>query len=152
MLALASLDDLVVSVAADHSLWEPHVRFTDHSRYWHRLASRHGADLWLLTWMPDQYTDLHDHGDASATFTVVSGVLNEVRVRPGGQLVSSDVRAGSVVTVPAGAVHDVANHGNAPAISIHAYTPRLEQMSFWEIAPEGLRRVSTVLTDEPEVA
>ncbi|MCU1595703.1 MAG: uncharacterized protein JWO12_3095 [Frankiales bacterium] len=152
MLALASLDDLVVSIAADRSLWEPHVRFTDSSRYWHRLLTLPGADVWLLTWLPDQYTDLHDHGDATATFTVVSGVLNEVRVRPGGTLVAADVPAGSLVTVPAGAVHDVANHSSSPAVSIHAYSPRLERMSFWEPWGDGLRRISTVLTDEPEVA
>lgn len=152
MLALATLDDLVSSIAADRSLWEPHVRFTDHSRYWHRLAALPGADVWLLTWLPDQFTDLHDHGDATATFTVVSGVLEEVRVRPGGALVSSSLPAGSVRTVPAGAVHDVANRGTEPAISIHAYTPRLERMSFWEVAPGGLTRLSTVLTDQPEVA
>ncbi len=151
-LVLSSLDDLVRTVAADTSRWQRHVRFDAGARYWHRLASLPDADLWLLTWLPEQSTDLHDHGEATAAFIVVEGHLEEVRVRPGGALVRSDVGPGTVRGVPAGAVHDVANHGSVPAVSIHAYTPRLTAMTFWEPAPRGLRRLSTVLTDQPEVA
>ena len=153
MLALApSLLDLVQDIAADRQQWQPHVRFTEGSRYWQRLAQLPAADVWLLTWLPDQTTDLHDHGEAAAAFTVVTGVLTEVRARPDGVLSSSELPAGSTQTVPAGAVHDVANLGTAPAISIHAYSPRLTTMTFWETVPGGIRRVSSVRTDQPEVA
>ncbi len=146
-----SLDDLVRAVADRPALWRRHIRFDAGSRYWHQLAALDGADLWLLTWLPDQCTDLHDHGDATAAFTVVAGELEEVRVRPGGQLVSTVLAAGSVSVVPAGAVHDVGNRSTGPAVSIHAYAPRLQTMTFWEPVPGGLRPLSTVATHEPEV-
>lgn len=147
-----NLQDLVRTVADDPSLWRQHVRFDAGSRYWHRLAVLPDADLWLLTWTPDQSTDLHDHGLAVVAFTVVQGELEEVRVRPRGVLHRTTLTPGSVREVPAGAVHDVRNASDAPSISIHAYSPRLEAMTFWEPAHSGLRRLQTVLTDQPEVA
>ena len=151
MLALSSLADTVTTVAADPRLWRQHVHFDSGSRYWHRLATLPDADLWLLTWWPDQQTDLHDHGEATAAFTLVSGSLEEVRISDG-RRVSRSLAPGQVSWVPAGAVHDVGNRGDSPAISIHAYSPRLTQMTFWDLDDGSLRRVSTVLTDEPEVA
>ena len=154
MLALSSLADVVLTVAGDARLWREHVRFDRGSRYWHRLASLPDADLWLLTWLPDQQTDLHDHGEASAAFTVVSGSLEEVRVSDG-RRVSRSLTRGQVSWVPAGAVHDVGNRGGAsggPAISIHAYSPQLTTMTFWELSEGRLHRGSTLRTSEPEVA
>ena len=150
-LALPSLADVVTTVARDPRLWREHVRFDAGSRYWHRLATLPEADLWLLTWLPDQQTDLHDHGDATAAFTVVSGELEEVRVSEG-QRVSRSLSKGQLSWVPAGAVHDVGNRSTGPAISIHAYSPALTEMGFWELSDGQLARVSTVRTDQPEVA
>ena len=147
-----ALPDLVRAVAADRRLWEEHVRFSTSSRYWHRLAALPHADVWLLTWLPEQSTDLHDHGEATAAFTVVHGELEEVRATPDGVLSSHRLVSGQHAVIPAGAVHDVSNRSRGPAVSIHAYAPQLEAMTFWEAEPGGLRRVSTVLTDEPEVA
>jgi mannose-6-phosphate isomerase-like protein (cupin superfamily) len=143
---------VVRAVADDPHLWQHLVRYDRGSRYWARIATLPGADLWLLTWLPDQKTDLHDHGDAAASFTVVHGTLTETRVHPGGLLVDSVMRAGDVHEVPAGAVHDVGNRGLEPAISIHAYSPALTTMNFWEPVPGGLRRLQTVYSDQPEVA
>ena len=151
MLALASLADVVTTVAGDARLWREHVRFDTGSRYWHRLARLPEADLWLLTWLPDQQTDLHDHGEATAAFTVVSGTLEEVRVSEG-RRVSRALSPGQLSWVPAGAVHDVGNRSDAPAISIHAYSPALTEMTFWDLSGGVLSRLSTVRTDEPEVA
>ena len=151
MLALSSLADVVTTVAGDARLWRQHVRYDRGSRYWHRLATLPDADLWLLTWLPDQQTDLHDHGEATAAFTVVSGELEEVRVSDG-RRVSRSLSRGRLSWVPAGAVHDVGNRSAAPAVSIHAYSPALTQMTFWDLHEGRLSRLTTVRTDQPEVA
>ena len=150
--SLGDLDAIVRTVAASPHLWRRHVRFDRGSRYWHRIATLPAADLWLLTWLPDQSTDLHDHGSSAAAFTVVAGALEEVRAHPDGRRARSTLSAGACTTVPPGAVNDVGNRCSPPAISIHAYAPRLEQMTFWESTPSGLRRLETLRTDEPEVA
>ena len=143
--------DLVRAAAADRALWAPAVRFDRGRRHWSRLLTAPDVDLWLLTWLPDQSTDLHDHGGASAAVTVLSGALEEVRAAPDGTLTRSTVRAGDAVWVPPTAVHDVANRGPEPAVSLHAYSPRLSAMTFWAADGGRLRALRTVATDEPEL-
>jgi quercetin dioxygenase-like cupin family protein len=143
--------DLVRAVAADRSRWEPAVRFDASSRYWQRLLQTAHVDLWLLTWLPGQDTELHDHGAAAAAVTVVAGAVQEVRADLHGALTTTRLEVGDAVWVPPGAVHDVRHAGTGPAVSLHAYSPRLRRMTYYERAPQGLRVTRTVLSDEPEL-
>ena len=147
---LTELVSLVRTLAADPALWRPHVRFTA-SRHWSRLPSPDGVDVWLLTWLPAQGTDLHDHGSSAAALTVLAGQLDEVRATPDGALSRSRLGPGDTHWVAPGVVHDVENVGSTPAVSLHAYSPRLTRMTFWTPTAAGLRAVRTVATDEPEL-
>src|SRR3954465_364231 len=105
------LDDLVeiaCGMAAEADRWRPRVRFRSDSRWWTRLHGDHVLDVWLLTWLADQSTDLHDHGRSGAAFTVVQGELSEVRVR-GLREEHHRVQAGQTAMVDARVVHDVRN-------------------------------------------
>ncbi len=56
----------------------------DAQRRWHQRIYRDPRiDIWLLSWLPAQGTELHDHGGSAGAFTVLSGVLSEVVHRPG---------------------------------------------------------------------
>jgi quercetin dioxygenase-like cupin family protein len=142
--------DLVRAVAADPARWQPAVRCDARERYWSRLLQTPDVDLWLLTWLPGQQTSLHDHGPSAAAVTVLSGTVEEVRADPDGTLRSEHLTAGSTVWVPPGAVHDVLHAGAGPAVSLHAYSPRLTRMTYYEPTSRGLRAVRTVVDDEPE--
>src|ERR1043165_2644220 len=105
------LDDLVHvvdGIAADEACWRPRVRFRSDTRWWSRLHGDEALDVWLLTWLEDQSTDLHDHGASAAAFTVIEGKLSEVRVT-GLTERSSLVPTGGVATIAPGVVHDVRN-------------------------------------------
>jgi predicted metal-dependent enzyme (double-stranded beta helix superfamily) len=128
------------------------VRFGTADRYWTRLAAPDGVDVWLLTWLPSQSTDLHDHGGSSAAFSVVEGALTEVRADRAGRLTSATLSAPAVRRVEPGVVHDVRNDLLEPAVSIHAYAPRLERMTFYDVVGERLVPRAEVLGDEPEAA
>jgi mannose-6-phosphate isomerase-like protein (cupin superfamily) len=147
--SLTTLATLVRALAANTGLWRAHVKFTE-TRYWTRLPAPVGVDVWLLTWLPEQGTELHDHGDSAAAFTVVSGALTEVRVDDEGELSASELHRGAVRTVSTGVVHDVHNHHNGPAVSIHAYSPKLLRMTYYRLGDVGLEPTRTVLGDEPE--
>ena len=86
-------------------------------------------DIWAISWMPEQSTGFHDHGESSGAFIVVTGVLEEHR--PDEQpllLHPGDTRAfGSDYA------HDVRNASIAPAVSIHAYSPPLSEMNKFEL-------------------
>ena len=146
---LAGLVDLVGSIAADTDLWRPRVHFEETGRWWTKLVDEPDVDVWLLTWLRDQDTDLHDHGGSSAAFTVVEGRLRELR--PDGRRTPSFRREpGETVWVSPGVVHDVGNPWTAPAVSIHAYSPPLSQMTYYRQGSGVLTAVETRLADGPE--
>lgn len=145
------LSALTRSLAAQPDLWQPLVRFQDSGRWWTRLDAPAGVDVWLLTWLPSQGTELHDHGASAAAFTIVAGTLTEVRPTRDGALVPQQFPADRTQTVDPGERHDVLNTGTEPAVSIHAYSPPLTRMTYWATAPDGTLVPSrTVDTDEPE--
>lgn len=133
--------DLVRAAAADRSSWAPSVRFDPRDRYTSRLLQTHDVDLWLLTWLPGQQTTLHDHGDAAAVVTVLSGAVEEVRADTDGALTRHLLTAGDSVWSPPGAVHQVVHAGAGPAVSLHAYSPQLTRTTSYDDGPHGLRAV-----------
>jgi mannose-6-phosphate isomerase-like protein (cupin superfamily) len=149
-LSVENLASLVRELADNPASWQTAVRFADGERWWTRLHSDADVDVWLLTWVRDTGTDLHDHGASAGAFTVVSGVLEEVRPDgPGGGLTVTTLRAGDVRGVEPGVVHDVRSPSLVPAISIHAYSPPLREMTFYEQRDSGPEPTRTVAT-QPE--
>ncbi|MBD8058399.1 cysteine dioxygenase [Cellulomonas sp. JH27-2] len=144
------LSALVRSIADQPDLWRPIVRFTQAERWWTRLEGPEGVDVWLLSWLPAQGTEPHDHGRSNAAFTVVAGTLTELRPDAAGDLVATPFDAGRTRTVDVGQIHDVVNVGHEPAVSIHAYSPPLEQMTYYRRGEHGLVPSRTVETTEPE--
>jgi mannose-6-phosphate isomerase-like protein (cupin superfamily) len=144
---------LVREVAAGPAAWRSLVHFGTTERWWTRLRADDDVDVWLLTWLTGTGTDLHDHGGSSAAFTVVEGMLNEARAyRRGDAMTISTVRPGGLREVAADVIHDVSNPSALPAISIHAYSPPLQSMTFYDVRPSGLRARRTAQTNEPEPA
>ena len=48
-------------------------------RWFTRLHGNDELDVWLISWVPDRSTELHDHGGSLGALTVVSGSLRETR-------------------------------------------------------------------------
>ncbi len=63
-------------------------------------------DVWLISWVPDRSTELHDHGGSLGALTVVSGALDETRW-DGEALRRRRLEAGDQAAFPLGWVHDV---------------------------------------------
>lgn len=127
----------------------------DAQRRWHQRIYRDPRiDIWLLSWLPEQGTELHDHGGSAGAFTVIRGVLNEVVFQrtqgDSGTLAGIDRSAGESVGFGSGYVHDVRNLGPEPAVSVHAYSRPLTTMNFYDVSEGRLRRVRTVATEDPE--
>jgi hypothetical protein len=146
-LSVDQLAALVRGLAADPASWQAQLRFGADERWWTQLRSDDDVDVWLLTWVRDTATDLHDHGESAGAFAVVGGVLEEVRPDGvDGRLVTTRLQEGDVRQVARGVVHDVRSPSLAPAISIHAYSPPLREMTFYEqrdTGPEPTRTVAT---------
>jgi len=118
--------------------WPLAPRFNPTERWYHRLHAADDREVWLLTWLPGQATDLHDHGGSAGAFVVVSGVLTEHTVS-GVRLVPTALPSGAGRRFDAHHVHRLGNEGTAPAVSVHAYSPRLSAMTRYEFADGELR-------------
>jgi hypothetical protein len=134
----------------------PFIDFDAETRWHQRIYRDSAVDVWLITWLPSQGTQLHDHGGSAGSFTVVSGELAEaVLVRTGsgiGELQEHTRPAGCSVGFDARYVHDVRNLSDGPAVSVHAYSSPLTSMTYYDLAGGSLERVATLATDDPEPA
>jgi predicted metal-dependent enzyme (double-stranded beta helix superfamily) len=128
----------------------PYVDFDPDERWHQRLYRDRRVDIWVIGWLPSQGTQLHDHGGSSGSFTVLDGTLTETVFTRGG-LRDHRRGAGSQVGFGAHYVHDVRNLSDTPAVSVHAYSPPLTTMNFYDpIEGGGLTRLGTLATDDPE--
>ena len=123
---------------------------------WHeRIHQDENVDVWLITWTTEQGTELHDHGGSSGAFTVVDGSVTEyvwsggIQDAPGALTNNMRDKDSTVVFGPH-YVHDVRNHANAPAVSVHAYSPPLRKMNYYDVADDSLLHWSSNWTDDPE--
>ncbi|WP_052851201.1 cysteine dioxygenase [Streptomyces avicenniae] len=125
--------------AARTELWRPATRFTADRRWYQRLERADDFEVWLLTWLPGQGTEIHNHGGSSGAFTVVEGTLTERSF--GDEPVPRTLDTGQLRSFGPTYVHEVTNNGDIPAVSIHAYGPALTVQSFfaWDGALRLLR-------------
>jgi len=132
----------------------PFIQFDPNTRWHQRIYRDLRVDVWLISWLPSQGTQLHDHGGSAGSFTVISGELTEaVHVGSGpraGQLRERVHRAGQGIGFGAGYVHDVRNTSALPAVSVHAYSRPLTSMTFWDLDDGALVELATLATDDPE--
>ncbi|MEU1371330.1 cysteine dioxygenase family protein [Streptomyces sp. NPDC005803] len=120
---VAEFVGLARTLAADRAQWAPLVRYDATTRWYHRLRTGPGYEVWLLSWVPGQGSGLHDHGPSSGVLTVLDGELTE-RANRGKQTLG----AGAQRVFAPGYVHEVVNDSLEPAVSLHVYYPGLTDM------------------------
>ena len=119
---------LVREIAADTARWAPLVRYDALTRWYARLETGPGYEVWLLSWLPGQSSGFHDHGRSSGVMTVVQGELAERSLTRAGED-SRALRPGGQRVFASGYLHEVVNAALEPAVSIHLYSPGLVEMN-----------------------
>jgi rhodanese-related sulfurtransferase/mannose-6-phosphate isomerase-like protein (cupin superfamily) len=132
----------IVSQFTSSDGWLDRVRLRTEHRWYERLYYGPDYDIWVISWMPRQSTGFHDHGESAGAFVVATGVLEEHR--PGEQTLA--IHPGQPRAFGPTYAHDVRNVSLAPAISIHAYSPPLDEMNEYEL--EGSQLVPRERTSE----
>jgi hypothetical protein len=153
---------LAVALAAAADLWLDRVEFRATSRWTALLPATDAAamldpglhddlgeaQVWLLSWLPQQGTPLHDHGDSAGAFAVVRGTLTE-RVAAAGRLgdavreSTDELSGGRVRYFGPHYVHQVTNAGTDAAVSVHVYAPALTRMNTYAVDAGTLVRTGT---------
>jgi len=131
------LEDLVARLAARPDLWAHLVRHDPGERVYEELLRDDHLAVWLICWMEDHDTGFHDHDLSAGAVAVVDGAVREDRLLVGGPPVSRVVAAGSSFSFAASDIHRVLHHGDAPAVTLHAYSPPLWRMGAYEVRPDG---------------
>ena len=151
---------LSAALAAVADRWLDLVEYRAASRWTHLLPSPDAgrlvdpalaadladAQVWLLSWLPDQGTPLHDHGASAGAFAVVRGALTERVVaadRTGVRDATDVLTGGRVRHFGPHYVHQVTNLGDEPAVSVHVYTPGLTVMNTYRTADGVVVRTGT---------
>jgi predicted metal-dependent enzyme (double-stranded beta helix superfamily) len=142
LLGARQLADVVRRLAASPSEWLMRVRLNPEGRWYERIHLDDSHEVWVISWLPGQATGFHDHGGSAGAFEVVWGSLTERRVVGGvttGQVLGKVVEAGEARAFGPRYIHDVRNSAtSAVAVSMHAYSPPLPQMTRYDLTPGGL--------------
>lgn len=110
--------------AADRERWRGLLRYDPDKRFAAPLDRDHEQEVWLLSWLPGQYAEAHDHGHTTGAFTVVCGRLTETvyrRADTGPVARVNTLTPGQSRVFGPGYVHRVCNEGPDPVISVHVY-------------------------------
>jgi len=145
LLGARQLADVVQRLAASPADWIARVRLNPAGRWYERIHLDDSHEVWVTSWLPGQATGFHDHGGSAGAFAVVWGTLMERRVAAvtTGQVVAKPVGAGGSRAFGPRYIHDVRNAAAAVAVSVHAYSPPLPEMTRYDLTPGGLVRLDT---------
>jgi mannose-6-phosphate isomerase-like protein (cupin superfamily) len=148
-----ALRDLVDGLAARPWEWELRVRHDTGGRHFEVLRRDDRVEVWLICWTGEDHdTGFHDHDVSNGAFAVARGELVEERLGIG-RPIRRRLRRGQSLAFPASHVHRVHGVGDAPAVSIHAYSPPLARLGVYEVAPDGaLRREPVAASHELSAA
>lgn len=111
-------------------------------RRWVLIATSASFEAWVIAWPSGGEIELHDHGGSAGAVVVVQGELVETSVSllHGGVITKTNIlKTGDSVTMASEHVHDIANLGETPALSVHVYAPRLTTMTYYDIFDGQLR-------------
>lgn len=152
-LSPARLQAVTGVLAARPDLWADLVVHDPDVRWYLPLHRSNSCDVWLLAWERGQDTDWHDHGGSSGSFAVADGCLVEqYRAASGRRFSRRQLGGGQAVAFGPGHVHNVAHGGADSATSIHAYSPPLLAMTYYQVTGYGLIARETVAIEGAEGA
>ncbi|MGV1010088.1 MAG: cysteine dioxygenase [Dermatophilaceae bacterium] len=137
-----NLSETARQLASHRQLWGRLVDFDPVSRHYARIAPGPDHEAWLLTWLPGQGADWHDHGGSAGSFVVLQGQLTEQvgATRPARDgWPTTTLAAGDQRTFGRHHVHRVTNVGLDPAVSLHVYSPKLTVMTTYVVSDGRLR-------------
>jgi hypothetical protein len=132
------LEEFAKELAAHRHLWSGLVAHEPSRRVYEELLSDEHVTAWLICWMHDHDTGFHDHDVSAGAVAVVAGAVREERLRLGGPPAERISRAGGSFHFAPTDIHRVRHLGDAPAVTVHVYSPPLLRMGAYAIGEDGV--------------
>ena len=114
-----------------------YIHFSD-ERYARNLLA-HGPQFYalVLCWKPGQASPVHDHRGASCGVRVIQGTATEISFRWQGERLVEDrevtLLAGEVCGSFDDDIHQIRNNGDENLVTLHVYSPYLDNINLYEI-------------------
>jgi mannose-6-phosphate isomerase-like protein (cupin superfamily) len=140
LLSAEELEEIATAIAERPEMWQPLVRADTFHRRYELLYEDGRMDAWVLSWMPGQGTGFHDHAASDVGICCAQGSVREALLRSGTPEVELDVDVGDRRRGGAGYVHRVRHGGGEPAVTIHVYSPRLDEVGQYRVDEHGIMR------------
>jgi predicted metal-dependent enzyme (double-stranded beta helix superfamily) len=143
------LTALVADLAARPEAWQHLVSHRADARTYVELHRDEHVAVWLICWMNDHDTGYHDHDLSAGAVGVAAGAIREERLVIGGEPAERIATEGEAFAFGPSDIHRVSHVGDAPAVTIHAYSPPLWRMGAYEVLDSGvLQRWSLSYAEE----
>ncbi len=143
------LERVVTAVANRPDLYQDLVVDDEAHRWWLLLLRAHNVEVRILSWETNQSSGWHDHGGSSGAFAVTAGTLMEqYRAADNISLASCRFRPGDVGSFGPDHVHDVDYESGRPAVTIHAYSPPLRGLTYYDRTRFGFVAREFVLEEQ----
>ena len=128
----ALLEDVVERIAGRRDLWEPLVEQAPTGVHWQRVPVPEDVEVFVATWATFTDTRLHSHDGATSAFVPVRGVVTEIRPDERLRLVPRKFVPGVTGVLDGYDVHELQNEHAEVAVSVHAFSPRLRSLTYWD--------------------
>lgn len=138
-----SPDELVAlsrAIVERPALWRPLVRIDRVQRRYELLYEDDLTDVWVISWMPGQATGFHDHWVSSVGLVVAEGTVREDQMQFGGASLERTLTVGATRQGDHSYIHRMQHVDGEPAVSVHAYSPRLDWVGQYRIDDGGTLR------------
>lgn len=134
----AELERLVRELADQPELWIERIKHDHTQRIYEELFSDEYVTVWLICWMHDHDTGFHDHDVSCGAVSVLSGRVREERLQLDGAPIAEVYAAGESFHFSPADIHRVRHAGDAPAVTLHVYSPPLLSMGAYVVDEDGL--------------
>ena len=128
---------LVEDLSAHPELWRHLLHRSPDERHYVQMFLDAHVEIWLICWCPTQETGFHDHGGSRGAVAVLQGMLSETLPNIVGDQPGTLYRTGDYFSFGAARIHDVQHAAGDTAASVHAYSPPLGEMGFYELDDGG---------------
>ncbi len=134
------LEDYAAELAGRAELWRHLVEHDVGRRHYAELLSDDYVTAWLICWMRDHDTGYHDHDISWGAVAVIAGAVREERLPANGGRRDAVFSAGQSFHFSPVDIHRVTHAGEAPAVTLHVYSPPLLSMGAYEQDRDGTLR------------
>ena len=148
-LSRAELELAAADLLRRREAWAHHVAHdVAGARTYHQLVRDDHVEAWLICWNDGNDTGFHDHDVSNGAVGVAAGHVREETLVLGGDPAVREVGPGAVFSFDATDIHRVLHLGDAPAVTLHLYSPPLRRLGAYEVLEDGRLARRSISADE----